>query len=419
MPFNRRNLHLNPDMKKELSGAKSIFEVFYSCTTDTPPGAFPLWTGEWIRDCATLYPDFYNKAVEYRNSNRIRVLNNTAYENEIATYGECGAFVISGNNIRLPKINNYLRSYTSSNDVGKTLPAGLPNITGTFGGISRRTDVGWIHPTGAVSLIREPFGWGPAGSDPTYSGELQFDASKSNVIYGSSNTVQPPSIQLALYIQVYNHVVMEGYVNVSQTLNLINNYYNTMDQKVEDAINELKSQSGMIPDLTRMYYITLDAKAVAANIRDGVRTVYYVERPCWFLYWDNRDPADRDQMIQWCNDIQYVCVTPSNGDNNRNNFDAQIVDVTKQKNSSYDTMQIYDSRFHLIPLTPGMYYNFSAGTFVSTNETPEALPKTVLIPQYNSAYGALVHKYSVKMNWIARNQPLTYMSHTDLGVINV
>ena len=65
---------------------------------------------------------------------------------------------------------------------------------------------------------------------------------------------------------------------------LINNYYNTIDQKVEDAINALKSQAGMIPDLTREYYITLDARASSTNIRDGVRTVYYVERPCWFVY---------------------------------------------------------------------------------------------------------------------------------------
>ena len=207
--------------------------------------------------------------------------------------------------------------------------------------------------------------------------------------------------------------------NLHLNPDLINNYYNTMDQKVEDAINALKSQAGMIPDLTRAYYITLDARASSTNIRDGVRTVYYDERPCWFVYWDNLAPMDRDQMIQWCNDIQYVCVTPCNGNNNRNNFDSQIVNVTKQKNSSYDTMQIYDSRFHLIPLTPGMYYNFTAGTFVSTNENPVNLPKTVLIPQYNSTYGALVHKYSVKMNWIARNQPLTYVSHTDLGMINI
>lgn len=420
MPFKRRNLHITEELKEEISGARNIFDIFYSFTTSIPRGAYPLWTGETIVDCAHYYPQFYQKALEYRSSGAIRVVDNATYESEVSRYGQCGAFVISGNNIRLPKITMYLKSFSSPQDISATLPAGLPNITGTFGGVSRRTDVGWIYPSGAFSRIREPFGWGPAGSDPSYASEIQFDASKSNSAYGSANTVQPPAVQVAMYIQVYNHVAEEANFDVSRAEELIRSYYTTMDQKIEDALAELKAQAGsMIPDFTRMQYIAQDPIASTKNIRDGVRTVYYIERPCWFVYWDYRDPADRDQMIQWCSDIKYVCVTPSHGDNNRNNFDSQIVNVVKQLNSSYDTMQIYDSRYHLVPLTPGMYYNFSVGTFMSTNENPDNLAKSALVPQYNSAYGALVHKYSVKMNWIARNQPLTYVSHTDGGVINL
>lgn len=49
-------------------GAKDIFEVFYSTTTDTPRGAFPLWTGEWIENCKTKYPSFWSKALELRDA---------------------------------------------------------------------------------------------------------------------------------------------------------------------------------------------------------------------------------------------------------------------------------------------------------------------------------------------------------------
>lgn len=419
MPFKRRNLHITQELKEEISGARNIFDIFYSFTTSTPRGAYPLWTGETITDCAHYYPQFYQKALEYRSSGAIRVVDNATYESEVSKYGECGAFVISGNNIRLPKITMYLKSFSSPQDIGVTLPAGLPNITGTFGGVSRRAN-NRITPTGAFTSLRERFDWGPAGSEASYANEIQFDASKSHSAYGSSNTVQPPAVQVAMYIQVYNHVAEEANFDVSRAEELIRSYYTTMDQKINQAIEDLKAQAGsMIPDFTRMQYIAQDKIASATNIRNGVRTVYYIERPCWFVYWDHKDPADRDQMIQWCSDIKYVCVTPSSGDNNRNNFDSQIVNVVKQLNSSYDTMQIYDSRYHLVPLTPGMYYNFSAGTFLSTNENPDNLTKSALVPQYNSAYGALVHKYSVKMNWIARNQPLTYVSHTDAGVINL
>ena len=219
---------------------------------------------------------------------------------------------------------------------------------------------------------------------------------------------------------MYNHVAEGANFDVSKAEELIRSYYTTMDQKIEDALAELKAQAGsMIPDFTRMQYIAQDKVASATNIRNGVRTVYYVERPCWFVYWDHKNPTDTDQMIQWCSDIKYVCVTPYHSDNNPNNFESQIVNVVKQLNSSYDSMQIYGSHYHLVPLTPGMYYNFSAGAFVSGRENPDNLTKSALVPQYNSAYGALVHKYSVKMNWVARNQPLTYVSHTDGGVINL
>lgn len=188
-------------------GAKDIFEVFYSTTTTTPRGAFPLWTGETITNCKTLYPTFWERALEYQTNGTIRVVSSTVYSQEVSTYGECGAFVIDTNagSIRLPKITRFVSSLDAISNIGVTLPAGLPNITGTFGGVSRRAN-DTITPTGAFTSLRERFGWGPAGDDPSYSNEIQFDASKSNSAYGSANTVQPPSVRLALYIQVFNTI---------------------------------------------------------------------------------------------------------------------------------------------------------------------------------------------------------------------
>lgn len=188
-------------------GSKDIFEVFYSTSTATPRGAFPLWTGETISNCKTAYPTFWARALEYQTSGKIRVVTSTVYNQELTTYGECGAFVINTDNgsIRLPKITRFVSSLDAISNIGVTLPAGLPNITGTFGGVSRRAN-NTITPTGAFTSLRERFGWGPAGDDPSYANEIQFDASKSNSAYGSANTVQPPSVHLALYIQVFNTI---------------------------------------------------------------------------------------------------------------------------------------------------------------------------------------------------------------------
>ena len=188
-------------------GAKDIFEVFYSTTTTTPRGAFPLWTGETIINCKTLYPTFWERALEYQTNGTIRVVSSTVYNQEVSTYGECGAFVIDTNagSIRLPKITRFVSSLDAISGIGVTLPAGLPNITGTFGGVSRRAN-NRITPTGAFTSLREPFDWGPSGDEASYANEIRFNAATSSNIYGSANTVQPPSVRLALYIQVFNTI---------------------------------------------------------------------------------------------------------------------------------------------------------------------------------------------------------------------
>lgn len=424
MAFSRRTIPMTENIKSEISGAKNIFEVFYSLSTETPPGAFPLWTGEWIHYCSSTYPDFYKKAVKYRGSNQIRVISNTDYENELGAFGSCGAFVIDDVNghIRLPKITNYIKGYNTTNDIGTCLLPGIPNITGTFGGISRRTDVGWINPTGAFSRLNEPFGWGPSGKDPTYSATLQFNARVSSPVYGASDTVQPPTTQLALYIQVFNHAPMEGYIDVSNAESLIKKYYETLDQKVNDAIETLKQQTTPIPDLTRRVQIQQDLPPREININDGERIVYHIERPCWYYYWyDWDDGADADQMIQMSADIQSVCRMPSAGTNDDGGWSIHnnIVDEIHLSDPSYLCItQFTNYRSIAVPLTPGMYYNFTLGTTKSSNETQVDRLKAFLLPMYNSGWGPLVRKYSVKMSWNKRNVPLTYVSHTDLGVIN-
>lgn len=119
-------------------GSKDIFEVFYSTSTATPRGAFPLWTGETITNCRTLYPTFYQKALEYRDSGKIRTLDATAYNNEVSTYGECGAFVIdeSTGSIRLPMITRFVSSLDAMSDIGITKNDSVGNHAHPYAGNS-------------------------------------------------------------------------------------------------------------------------------------------------------------------------------------------------------------------------------------------------------------------------------------------
>lgn len=256
MSFKRRNIPMTDDLKKEISGAKNIFEVFYSMSRETPPGAYPLNTGEWIRGCQTLYPEFYQKAVEYGSKNYIRTGTNAQYEEELTSTGQSGMFVIEGSDIRLPKVTRYIRGYESNQAVNvhnKTYLSGLPDLT-----LAMRYDVcypanQYPHLSGYgnecqsladTSHADEPMLDTSILPNNAKGGDLIKDAAYGRYntdAFGFSNEVVAPCVTMALYIQVFNQAPMAGYVNVQDVLKLITDYTKQMDQKIQDALNTINS----------------------------------------------------------------------------------------------------------------------------------------------------------------------------------
>lgn len=77
-----------------------------------------------------------------------------------------------------------LQGVSGSQVAGKTVEAGLPNITGTTSNGKGAGISGAFYNTG-----KNVSGDADSGNDTL----VGFDASKSNPIYGKSNTVQPPA----------------------------------------------------------------------------------------------------------------------------------------------------------------------------------------------------------------------------------
>ena len=107
---------------------------------------------------------------------------------------------IENERIFLPR-NNYFEQASTTN-VGQSIEAGLPNITG-----SHTQGLGsWNDGGTATGAFYRGGGSGEIGSSGTaikkYS--VYFDASLSNPIYGKSNTVQPNAVKKLLYICVGN-----------------------------------------------------------------------------------------------------------------------------------------------------------------------------------------------------------------------
>lgn len=102
---------------------------------------------------------------------------------------------------KLPDLRNKFIQGANSN-TGEIKEAGLPNITGTTG-----DSYIYINDTNATAVM----GAFVCGAVATASikgdiasktiSSLQFNASKSNSIYGNSDTVQPPSVCLSFIIK--------------------------------------------------------------------------------------------------------------------------------------------------------------------------------------------------------------------------
>ena len=80
----------------------------------------------------------------------------------------------------------------SSHGAGTTISAGLPNITGLAKSLIGDATTG-ISFTGALYEAGTPRERSWSGATGNEIRSVGFDASKSNSIYGSSDTVQPPA----------------------------------------------------------------------------------------------------------------------------------------------------------------------------------------------------------------------------------
>ena len=84
---------------------------------------------------------------------------------------------------------------------GTSKSAGLPNITGNFSDALGSTNRGGVVTGYGVFKNSTNTSNGDAGSGAYTNVLVQFNASTSNSIYGSSSTVQPPSLTMRYYIK--------------------------------------------------------------------------------------------------------------------------------------------------------------------------------------------------------------------------
>lgn len=115
---------------------------------------------------------------------------------------------------RTPLLGAYLKGAETSSEVGKWLDAGLPNIEGTSRAfLQESTPTGAFAKDGdAVAYTRYYYDTNPWVYD------VSFDASRSNPIYGNSDTVTPETMTGVWVIKAVGVVVDSGETDIAQVL---------------------------------------------------------------------------------------------------------------------------------------------------------------------------------------------------------
>lgn len=92
-----------------------------------------------------------------------------------------------------------LMGASSTHAAGTTVKAGLPNITGTLSDVMGSF---YAYPSGSGAFSVKGIGLSLENGSSGNYGNISFDASKSNAIYGRSSTVQPA----AYYVHIWHRV---------------------------------------------------------------------------------------------------------------------------------------------------------------------------------------------------------------------
>lgn len=140
---------------------------------------------------------------------RAGFLTEEEWQTTVTTYGSCGKFVYDSvnNTVRLPKVSDILQGTTDLTAIGDLIEAGLPNITGESQLMV--TGDAAIGATGAGAIRTGHHATNIGVQEVSKSGRQlggpwNFDASRSNSIYGNSDTVQPQTIKVLYYIVIAN-----------------------------------------------------------------------------------------------------------------------------------------------------------------------------------------------------------------------
>lgn len=194
----------------------NVGEEWVSYTGVIPQGGVPYLGQEVTRE---MYADLW----AYAQANGLVVSESEWQSLSSSKNGNVGKYS-SGNGsttFRMPRIVGYVKGASSQAEAGSYTKEGLPNITG---GLSNNADRNVFNSNQSGAFYREQTSgrrWAQTEETATTAGQIFFDASRSNSIYGNSSHVTPETSVVLFGVYAFGEVTNAGSVDVQNVANAI------------------------------------------------------------------------------------------------------------------------------------------------------------------------------------------------------
>ena len=190
------------------------------------------------------YADFYDYIASLATAQDPGVITGTS----AGTGENVGKYVYDSTNQRvfLPNLTNlFIEGTADSSSAGSYVAPGAPEIEGQIKDFSYTALSGKSASSYTGAFTRSDGSQGQTCSWSSGTLTLQvisFNASNSNSIYGSSNTIQPPAVKQYVYIVVANAYRLPATIDIDQVMTDIDELSSELSS-ITSQLNSITSQS--------------------------------------------------------------------------------------------------------------------------------------------------------------------------------
>lgn len=197
-----------------------IGDIIPNIGTEPPTGRM-LCNGQWLYNCSTLFPEFFQFVI-----NKTPYVTVSAYNSQLNTYGQCGFCAINGNDVRLPTITRPISGVSNISETGQAINATADRHVHGFGFNTRDNNGTFLFTENDIN-VRSKYGksisWNGSGHTHEIVNVTQYIANMvTSEPYDSGvSEVRGKQVKYPYSVVVYSAPMEQALVDVQELINLL------------------------------------------------------------------------------------------------------------------------------------------------------------------------------------------------------